>query len=228
MVASVNDLAEKKEKARMNRGIRLVSIAVAVGLLAACASETENPRPRQVSGHVSPPPVTPAKLPAGTFDRDKAQGELAAARTAQQAGDLHQAKILTEAAINHWPGDIDAWTELLAVDQALNDADGVHYATFFHDKIDFVNPLPPRIAVMGFQSMADAGSDRQDKDVRHDPQTIAMAGRLASFYNEIDPMVPQRDASMPQRFTERNPYAMPIIGAAGAGLVAGMTATGVK
>ena len=186
---------------------RSVTIATAVALLAACADASEKKVAKTSSPkHVSPAPVPVPLMPAGTFDHAKEANELAAARTARASGDNLRAHGMAEAAVNHWPGDIAAWAELQAANQALGDDPGQRYADFFHNKIEYVNPLPARVAVLGFQNIAEQPPGTTAGGYVFDQRTIAMARRLEAFYNSLDPVVAQRNAPAEPSFGDKYPY----------------------
>lgn len=175
--------------------MRRCSAVMAVFLLAACADEPPPP-PEHGSRHVSPAAIPPATMPPGTFSRTQAEAELARARAERLAGRPAQARQAVEASLDHWPESLGAWRELLADCQAIGDADCAHYAAFFHDKVEFVAPLSPRVAVLGFQTMRTF--PQQDGRVsakgeraligngKYDPATLAMARRLEAFFNLKD------------------------------------------
>lgn len=162
-----------------------VMTAVALAL-SGCTRAAEIKMVGGHSSHVSPPPVAVPHLPAGSFDRDKAHDETVAAAAARQAGDAGRARALAEAAVAHWPADLAAWDELTADCAALNDEPCRRYAVFFRAKVDFVDTLPPRIAVLGFASLADNTVGTHSGDYVYDRRTLDTALRLASFYDEQD------------------------------------------
>jgi type II secretory pathway pseudopilin PulG len=190
----------------MNWCKRAVTLATALALLAACAdTPDETKKPRRESKRQSPIAVPAPVMPAGTFDRAKEQAELSAARSARAAGDNARASALATAAIAHWPGDNAAWEEYQTNAQALNDDSGVHYATFFRDKIDYVNPLPPRVAVLGFQNIAEQKAGSTESGYTYDQRSIDMGRRMWAFYNTVDPITPQREAQAADSILDTSP-----------------------
>ena len=190
----------------MNWFKRAVALTTALAFMAACAdSPDETKKPRRVSKRQSPMAVPAPVMPAGTFDRAKEQAELSAAKSARAAGDAARARALAETAIAHWPGDQAAWDEYKADSLALNDDASVHYATFFHDKIDYVNPLPPRVAVLGFQNIAEEEVGTSDAGYTYDQRSIDMGRRLWAFYNTVDPIAPQREAQAEDSIVDASP-----------------------
>jgi type II secretory pathway pseudopilin PulG len=161
-------------------------MAAAALALAGCERTTEIKAAGVHTSHVSPPSVAVPRLPPGSFDRDKAHDEIAAAAAARQAGDTAHARALAEAAVAHWPADLAAWDELAADCTALKDDLCQRYAAFFRAKVDFVDALPPRIAVLGFASLADNIVGTHSGDYVYDRRTLDTALRLASFYDEQD------------------------------------------
>jgi type II secretory pathway pseudopilin PulG len=182
-------------------GVRLIGqgalVLAAILVVAGCNREAEIKRSALHSNHVSPPPVAVPQLPAGSFDQAKAQDEVQAAAAARQAGDSARARSAAEAAVAHWPADLAAWDELTADCTALKDDLCQRYAEFFHAKVDFVDKLPPRIAVLGFASLADNPVGTQSGDYVYDRRTLDTALRLASFYDEQDQLRDVRLAAHP-------------------------------
>jgi len=175
-------------------GYRLVSRAAklalagatALFLVSGCTRTAEVKNSAFRTGHVSPPPVTVPRLPPGTFDRARAETERAAATAARQAGDPARARTEVEAALADWPADLAAWDELEADCVALNDDRCRLYAEFFHAKVAFVDTLPPRVAVLGFASLAANPVGTHSGNYIYDRRTLDTALRLASFYDERD------------------------------------------
>ncbi len=164
-----------------------VVLAVALAV-AGCTRTAEIKSKLQVSpsNHVSPPPVAVPRLAAGSFDRARAESELAAAAAARQAGDVPRARSEAEAATAHWPAELAAWDELAADCTLLKDDPCQRYAAFFRAKVEFVDTLPPRIAVLGFASLADNAVGTRSGNYVYDRRTLDTALRLASFYDEQD------------------------------------------
>jgi len=214
-------VGKETETVAMNWCKRAVTLATALAFLTACAdSPDDTKKPRRESKRQSPMAVPAPVMPAGTFDRAKEQAELSAARSARAAGDNTRARALADAAIAHWPGDEAAWDEYKADCQALNDDPGVHYASFFHDKIDYVNPLPPRAAVLGFQNIAEEEVGTSDAGYTYDQRSIDMGRRLWAFYNTVDPITPQREAQATDSFVDDSPLLdMTVFGLITAGVL---------
>jgi hypothetical protein len=191
---------------------RWVVMAAVALALAGCARTTEIKTAGIHTSHVSPPPVAVPRLPPGSFDYDKAHEELAAAQAARGANDAAHARALVEAAVAHWPADLAAWDELAADCAALKDDLCQRYAAFFHAKVDFVGTLPPRIAVLGFASLADNTVGTHSGDYVYDRRTLDTALRLASFYDEQDELrgvrltpVPYQAPPKPKRSETTSP-----------------------
>jgi len=168
------------------RSASCVAIVATVLAVSGCTRTAEVKPSALHATHVSPPPVVVPRLPPGSFDRAKAQEELAAARAARLAGDAGRARAAAEAAVAHWPADLAAWDELAADCAALKDDLCQRYGAFFRAKVDFVATLPPRIAVLGFASLADNPVGTQSGNYIYDRRTLDTALRLASFYDEQD------------------------------------------
>ena len=199
---------------------KVAHLATAMALLSACADNPQIAAKQKNHKHVSPAAVPAPILPAGSFDLTKEKSELERAHAALANGDAAQARVLAEAAIDHWPGDGDGWDILLAASQAQNDDQTRRYATFFRSKIDYVNPLPPRVAVLGFQNIAEEKPGVTEGGYTFDAKTIAMARRMQAFYNTLDPINAQRDAPTDESFTDKYPYLLPGVAAIVGGIVA--------
>ena len=174
-----------KRRARWTARLALAGIA-AVFLVTGCTRTVEVKNSGFHTAHVSPPPVTVPQLPPGSFDRARAAGERAAAAAARQAGDPARARTEAEAAVADWPADLAAWDELAADCAALKDELCQHYAAFFRAQVDFVEKLPPRVAVLGFASLAANPVGTHSGNYIYDRRTLETALRLASFYDEQD------------------------------------------
>jgi hypothetical protein len=171
----------------LGQGKLLVVAMAAMAALAACARDIE--LKHQLSGnggHVSPTPPNVPHMPPGTFDQARAQGELRQAQAARLAGDPQGARRAAESAVADWPGDAAAWEELAADCRAGADEVGARYADFFAAKIDFVSTLPPRVAVLGFATLAAGTVGTHTGDYVYDQRTLDTAQRIASFYDERD------------------------------------------
>jgi len=147
--------------------------------------------------HVSPPPVQIAKMPPGTFDQAREQSELAAAVSARASGDLAKARAGAESAVASWPGDAAAWKELQADCEGAKDPACALYAEFFGAKVEFVDTLPPRAAVLGFATLADSKVGTHSGNYTYDQRTLDTALRLASFYNDQDELAAVRPVPKP-------------------------------
>jgi len=168
------------------RKVWVVAMLAPAALLG-CNREVELKHPNAVaSTHVSPtPPIVP-RLPAGTFDEARARGELLKAQAARLSGDSAGARQAAEAAAADWPADAAAWAELAVDCRATGDDLCGRYADFFQAKVDFVNPLPPRVAVLGFATLAGDTVGTHSGDYVYDQRTLDMAARIASFYDQRD------------------------------------------
>ncbi len=166
-------------------------LCAALGLTTACAGQATMKKTAQHS-RVSPTPELIPETAPGIFDRAAEQAELAAALAARTSGDAARAKTLAESAIGRWPGDPAAWQELAADCTALKDTQCGLYAGFFGDKVAFVNRMPPRVAVLGFQNVAEQPAGTSTGSYKHDQLTIDTARRLQAFYNFRDPLAGKR------------------------------------
>lgn len=182
---------------------------LAAGLLSGCADTPPTP----VS---SRPEITaPANQKSSVFDQTRSAQNRANAQSLLQAGDAAQARGYAEAAVNDWPGSLDAWTQFQAVCQALADKICRQRADFFHDKVADLRGLPPRVAVLGLQNLiedyaANTGQSKKagDKDnagQRIDDWSFAMAQRMMAFYDRQDKMAALRDAPVPHLVTDDYP-----------------------
>jgi hypothetical protein len=177
---------------------------------------------QQAGRRPSPAPVAPPSVPPGTFDQAKEQSELAAAQAARAAGNAGQARPLAEAAIGHWPGDAGAWGELAADCQALKDDTCRQRAAFFQAKVDYVNSLPARVAVLGFQNLAEEPVGTSTTGIVYDQQVIDTARLLWAFYNTRDAMLAQREAPPEPSFADEYPLVpMTLVVGVVAGLLTG-------
>jgi type II secretory pathway pseudopilin PulG len=184
-----------------------MAAATSLALLVGCGGGSQPPLAAAPSArHVSPAAVEPPVLPAGSFDQAKERAELAAAQAARQAGDGAQARAQAEAAVAHWPSDLAAWDELQADCQALKDESCRQHAAFFRAKVEFVSGLAPRVAVLGFQTIAEEPPGTRVGGFTYDQATIDTARRLWAFYHSIDPLNAQRQEAEGETFTERYPY----------------------
>jgi len=195
---------------------RTVSVAVAAAaLLTACASSSDDDevkaKPSRTSSstsrhHESPAPTPVEQLPAGSFDQAKARAELAQAQALRQGGDDASARAYAEAAADHWPALQEAWAELQAACHAQGDKVCERDAQMMHDKIAFVATQPPRMAMLGFQTMADQPPPKPGKkEDGLDAWTVAKARRAAAFYNVADPVAALRNAPLPKRMSDSAP-----------------------
>lgn len=210
---------------------RSVLLAAAISLLAACA---DDPKPvnRMQTKRVSPEAVPAPTVPAGTFDKARSQSYLAQARSAEAASNLADARTFAQYAVDSWPGDTDAWSELQTICHAQKDADCADRAAFFHDKVEYANPLPARVGVLGFQSIAEEeasapakkGKGKTSDSGDYDQATIDTARRLWAFYNTQDPALQRKDVpETPPGWTENYPYVTMIgVGGVAAGVIAGV------
>lgn len=191
-----------------NDGRKRAVLAVAlVAMLTNCAetppqTAANPPTPRRVSPTAVEPPV----LPPGSFDQAKEQILLAQARASREAGDHAEARRLTESAIDSWPGDSEAWKALDTDCKALNDQQCRKYAQFFLAKLDYVEGLPAKAAVLGFQSLTEEADEKPAGGAEHDQKTIAMSRRLWAFYAAEDPMKVKLAQAPEETFSEKYPY----------------------
>lgn len=199
----------------MGWGSKAVMMAAALSLLSACSDEG-TVRAMRVSKRVSPAAVPAPQYAAGSFDQNRAKGELSAAQQALAANDAASARAQVEAAINHWPADPEAWTVLGQACQSLGDVDCTKRAAFFKDKVEYVNPLPARVAVLGFQSLAEEPLGTVNSGVVYDKPLLDTAQRMWAFYNTQDPVVMERENPPPEPekpWLEEHPYAgMAVVG----------------
>lgn len=187
-------------------------------LLSACA-DAPPPKVAAQSRHVSPTSVPAPMLPEGSFDRDRAQASLTAAGAARQAGQLPEARRLAEAAVDAWPADLAAWAALADVCQAAGDQTCRHQADFFRAKVEYANTLPPRAAVLGFQTIAEEPVGTAGSAITYDRKSLDTATRLWAFYNVEDTKKNDRDMPAEPSFSDEYPY--------GAALLAGGVIAGV-
>ncbi|HEY1722664.1 MAG TPA: hypothetical protein VGG27_15575 [Magnetospirillaceae bacterium] len=182
-------------KAKRTPHRMILAVVLATAVLVGCnrAEETKGTLFPSSSSHVSPPPVAVPRLPPGSFDAAQSRAERGEAARLRQANDAAAARGHAEHAAMLWPADLAAWDELKADCTALNDVTCERYADFFHAKIEFVTPLPPRMAVLGFASLNASGLGVKVGDYTYDQQTLDTALRLASFYDEQDQL---RDARL--------------------------------
>ena len=167
--------------------VRVSVLLLAVAALAGCTRDVELKRTTaKESTHVSPPPVAVPRLPAGSFDQARAHSGQLKAAAARLSGDLPAARHSAETAVADWPDDLDAWAELAADCRGAGDIQCALYADFFHAKIEFVDTLPPRVAVLGFASIAAGSVGTRVGDYVYDRRTLDTALRIASFYDERD------------------------------------------
>lgn len=199
----------------MIRGRKLVAAACALSLLAGCA-ETAAPAPARTSNrHVSPPAVPAPTLPDGSFDRDRAQALLAAARADKDGADQQKRRDDAQAAVNAWPGDADAWQELADACRATGDQTAADRADYFHGKVAFANTLPMRAAVLGFQTIAqEIPANAKDAEARR-----MAATRLWSFFDAQDKLRPLRPTPEDPSFAEDYPYGTMLLSG---GIIAGI------
>lgn len=215
----------------MASALRRFGLWTALLLLAACAQQDNAPRsePLLHSDRVSPEPIEAARMPPGTFDETLSASEREQARAALARGERDEARRWIGQALEHWPVQPDNWTELAAICAAQKDQSCLGYATFFQDKLSFVQDLPARVAMLGFQNIrteepaggaakngtdGGPGSLTPGRSEGYDPATRAMAYRLEAFYNAQDPIA--ADAARDRRFLDRYPYA-PMLGGAAIG-----------
>jgi hypothetical protein len=179
----------------------------AVAMLSACADEpAENVADAGPRHHASPPTVPAPELPAGSFDRDRAKAALTAAVAARQANQMPEARQQAEAAINAWPADPDAWKTLAEICQTAGDQTCHHQADFFQAKVDYANTLPPRAAVLGFQTIAEQPVGSAGTGITYDRKSLDAATRLWAFYNTQDTRKNGREAPTEMTFMEQYPY----------------------
>ena len=189
-------------------GKRWVIGLCAMAMLSACADapapqKTADNGPRR---HASPPSVPAPELPAGTFDRDRAAAALNEAVSARQAQQLTEARRQAEAAIDAWPADPAAWQALAQICQTLGDQTCQRQAAFFQAKVDYANTLPPRAAVLGFQTIAEQPVGSAGTGITYDQKSLEAAKRLWAFYNVQDTRKSDRDAPTEKTFMEEYPY----------------------
>lgn len=199
---------------------------VMASLMAGCSSS--KPEPTSASK------AQTSRARAEGFDEAKARAETAGAVNARQIGDAIQARAYAEAAVAHWPGTLDGWSELAAACHAAADRICERHAQFFHDKVEFLNSQPPRMAVLGLQNLledepatkvksatgapAKAKDKDKDEDDRIDPWTIATAQHMMAFYDQQDPGVAQRSAPVGELVSDQYPPGT--VAAIGAGAIA--------
>jgi hypothetical protein len=192
----------------------------AAALLSACAETT--PPPVKTAGterrHVSPPSVPAPVLPDGSFDHVRANAALTAAMAARTAGQLPDAKLQTEAAIDAWPANAAAWRFLADICQNTGDESCRRYAAFFQAKVEFANALPARAAVLGFQNIAEEPEGANVNGVSYDRKSLDAARHLWAFYNVLDTRKDGREAPTEPSWTEKYPYGS---AALAAGVIAG-------
>jgi hypothetical protein len=191
----------------------------AAAILSACADappeKVANTNPRR---HESPLSIPAPILPEGSFDRDRGQAALIAARANRQAGQLPEARQQAEASINAWPADPDAWQTLADICLAIGDQTCRHQADFFRAKVDYANTLPTRAAVLGFQTIAEEPVGATGTGITYDRKSLDAATRLWAFYDAQDTRKNSRDAPLEPSFSEEYPYVpMAIIGGTIAG-----------
>jgi len=184
----------------------------AVAMLSACAEappeKVADASPRR---HASPPSVPAPELPAGSFDRDRAKTGLSAAVAARQANQMPEARQQAEAAIESWPADPAAWKTLAEICQTAGDQTCQHQADFFQAKVDYANTLPPRAAVLGFQTIAEQPVGSTGTGITYDRKSLDTAKRLWAFYNTQDTGKGNREAPTEPTFMEEYPYGPAVL-----------------
>ncbi len=191
----------------------------ALAMLSACADAPPEKLTSIQGRHVSPAAVPAPVLPEGSFDRERARASLAAATAARQAGQLPEARHLAEAAVDAWPADLDSWQALADICQAAGDQTCRHQADFFRAKVDYANTLPTRVAVLGFQTIAEEPVGTAGSAFTYDRKSLETATRLWAFYNVQDNRGNQPAAPTEPSFTDKYPYASAVLAV---GVVAGL------
>jgi tetratricopeptide (TPR) repeat protein len=193
----------------------LVAAACALSLLAGCAENAAPVTARTGSHHVSPPAVPAPTVPGGSFDRDRAQALLAAARADKDEADRQKRRDDAQAAVDAWPGDADAWQELADACRAMGDPAAAQRADYFHGKVAFANTLPTRAAVLGFQTIAqEIPATAKDAEARR-----AAATRLWAFFDVQDKQRSLRTTPEDPSFAEEYPYGTMLLSG---GVIAGI------
>lgn len=175
----------QRRKIGLSQFARAAFVCAALTASFGCTRDPEVKHPGiSTSSHVSPPPVAVPRLPAGTFDQARSHDGQLKAVAARLSGDLAGARHAAEAAAFDWPANLDAWTELAADCRAAGEAQCALYAEFFRAKVEFLAGQPPRVAVLGFASMAAGRIGTHSGDYVYNQRTLDTALRLASFYDE--------------------------------------------
>jgi hypothetical protein len=200
-VASQTGEAGRGDRVSFGTIGRTILVVAALAGLAGCTREIEVKRNNLggATNHVSPPPIPIPRLPPGTFDQARAHGEMLKAAAARLGGDLPGARHAAETAVVDWPADLDNWTELALDCRAAGDIQCALYAEFFRAKIEFVATQPPRVAVLGFATLAQGDVGNHAGDYVYDQRTLDTALRIASFYDERDTMRAVRPVPRPPK-----------------------------
>lgn len=195
------------------RVARLMGFGVlAASLLAGCSNEASPVSTRAAV-------TVPEGQKASVFDRSRSNQALADAQAARRSGAAAQARVFAETAVNDWPASVEAWSELQADCQALADRQCRQHADFFHDKVADMSDLPPRVVVLGLQTLLednDPDDREQPKTARNgkaspgdseriDDWTYAMAQRMMTFYDRQDKMAAVRDAPVERLVVDTYP-----------------------
>ena len=194
------------------------ALVAALALLTAACADTPAPKTASHRGHVSPEAVPAPPPPPGGFDLAKATALVDEARAQRQAGHLVEAGQAAQRAIDLWPAQTAAWTELAA---SCGDQRCAAYAAFFLAKLDFAQGLPDRALALGFQNIVEDDVGTQAGSFTYDQAAIDMARRLWAFYGRTGSV--ETVTSREKTWGEEHPFtSMTVIGGAVAGILTGI------